>query len=165
MKKRSILPITLVALMSFGGIALSACKKPSADISVIDTKSVSITNKDALTADWYVGEANRKVQLVGDPAFEDINDLLDNGTIKIESDNPEVVSVLRLQLVAKAAGTAKITVTYGDETDFVNITVSATRTAKEKYGSVHEGTAADPFDNADAVMVTPKAVEAGDTTE
>lgn len=154
MKKRSILPITLVALMSFGGIALSACKKPSSEISVLDTKSVTITNKDALTAEWHAGEGeNRRVQLVGDPEFDDINDLLDDGTLKVESSNPEVVSVQRLQLIAKSAGTATITVTYGDESDSVTVTVGEKRDAKSLYGTVHTGEESDPLDNADAVKV------------
>ena len=158
MKKRSILPITLVALMSFGGIALSACEKPSSEISVLDTKSVTITNKDALTAEWHAGEGdNRRVQLVGDPEFDDINDLLDDGTIKVESSNPEVVSVQRLQLIAKSAGTATITVTYGDESDSVTVTVGEKRDAKILYGTVHTGEESDPLDNADAVKVA-KAV-------
>lgn len=167
MKKHIILPITLAAMMILGGCAPKNPDTGKSDttISEVVANSVSITNKAALTAEWFAGEGTRKVTVTADPEIPDINAALDNGSLKIESSNSEVVSVARLMLSAKAEGTATITVSYGGKTDTVDITVKGQRTPKEIYGTVHEGSAEDPFDNADACKAAPLAVAASDTTE
>lgn len=176
MKKHIILPITLAALMMLGGCNNSTTTPtpttPSTEPtstepgpSSVVAESVTITNKDVLTAEWHVGDATRKIIIVANPEIENINDCLDNGSLTITSSNAEIVSVTRLMLTPKAVGKATITVNYGGQSDSVEITVSGEQTAIEKYGTVHAGTAEDPFDNADAVKAAPLAKEASDTTK
>ena len=86
------------------------------------TYSVSITNKESLQAEWHMGEASRAVELELSPKGN-ILDLLEEGTLKIESDHPEFVAVSGRQLQAIAVGSAIITVTYGDATDTVEVSV------------------------------------------
>lgn len=176
MKKHIILPITLAAMMMLGGCNNSTTTTtpttPSTEPtstepgpSSVVAESVTITNKDVLTAEWHVGDATRKIVIEANPEFENINDCLDNGSLTITSSNAEIVSVTRLMLTPKAVGKATITVNYGGKSDSVEITVSGEQTAIEKYGTVHAGTAEDPFDNADAVKAAPLAKEASDTTK
>lgn len=176
MKKHIILPITLAAMMMLGGCNNSTTTTtpttPSTEPtstepgpSSVVAESVTITNKDVLTAEWHVGDATRKIVIEANPEFENINDCLDNGSLTITSSNAEIVSVTRLMLTPKAVGKATITVNYGGKSDSVEITVSGELTAIEKYGTVHAGTAEDPFDNADAVKAAPLAKEASDTTK
>ena len=176
MKKHIILPITLAAMMMLGGCNNSTTTTtpttPSTEPtstepgpSSVVAESVSITNKTDLQAEWHVGEATRKVIITASPEIENINECLNNGSLTITSSNAEIVSVTRLMLTPKAAGKATITVNYGGKSDSVEITVSVKLTAIDKYGTVHAGTAEDPFDNADAVKAAPLAKEASDTTK
>lgn len=176
MKKHIILPITLAALMMLGGCNNSTTTPtttptPSTEPttepgpSSVVAESVTITNKTDLQAEWHVGEATRKVIITASPEIENINECLNNGSLTITSSNAEIVSVTRLLLTPKAAGKATITVNYGGKSDSVEITVSVKLTAIDKYGTVHEGTAEDPFDNADAVKAAPLAKAASDTTK
>ena len=166
MKKHIILPITLAAMMMLGGCNNSTTTTtpttPSTEPtstepgpSSVVAESVSITNKTDLQAEWHVGEATRKVIITASPEIENINECLDNGSLTITSSNAEIVSVTRLLLTPKATGKATITVNYGGKSDSVEITVSGELTAIDKYGTVHKGTAEDPFDNADAVKAAP----------
>ncbi len=132
--------------------------------SVADTSSsvndgitaVSITNKDALKAEWHAGDATRKIELSVTPT-SNITALINQGKLTVTSSAETVVSASGLTLSAVGAGTATITVAAGSITDTVEITVAATLTAKEKYQTVHAGTEEDPLDNEDAVKVA-KAV-------
>ena len=126
----------------------SSESKSSEDV----VNSISITNKEELQAAWAVESANRTLSIAVDPAGN-INLLINQGKITIVSSNPEVVRVTGRVLSAVSAGTAKITVTYGDKSDSVDLTVSPAQNAINLYGTVHAGTATDPLDNADALKV------------
>lgn len=126
----------------------SSESKSSEDV----VNSISITNKEELQAAWAVESANRTLSIAVDPAGN-INLLINQGKITIVSSNPEVVRVTGRVLSAISAGTAKITVTYGDKSDSVDLTVSPAQNAINLYGTVHAGTATDPLDNADALKV------------
>ena len=126
----------------------SSESKSSEDV----VNSISITNKEELQAAWAVESANRTLSIAVDPAGN-INLLINQGKITIVSSNPEVVKVTGRVLSAISAGTAKITVTYGDKSDSVDLTVSPAQNAINLYGTVHAGTATDPLDNADALKV------------
>lgn len=84
--------------------------------------AVAISNKNALTAEWHLGEADRAVEFDLAPRTN-ITQAIADGTLTIVSSNPEVVQVLGRNLHAAGEGTATITVTYGDKTDTVDITV------------------------------------------
>jgi len=171
MKKSLILPITLAALLMTGcdtssvPAPVSSSEAPQSS-SVVDSSSeaptsssaeathtVSITNKADLQAEWAVTDGARTVTVTATPEIEDINDALDDGLISFASSNSEIVSVARNKIAPVAVGTATITVTYGDATDSVEVSVIAQRSAQSLYGTVHAGTAEDPFDNADAIKV------------
>ena len=88
--------------------------------------AVTIANEDKLAADWYLGEGDRTVEVSYDPA-EHFN--ADNTPATVTSDNEDVIAVDGMKLTAKAAGTAKITVTAGGKTDEVTLTVKPVLTS------------------------------------
>ena len=88
--------------------------------------TVTIANEEELAADWYLGEGDRTVEVSYDPA-EHFN--ADNTPATVTSDNEDVIAVDGMKLTAKAAGTAKITVTAGGKTDEVTLTVKPVLTS------------------------------------
>ena len=174
--KKHLIPLSAIALLAMIGVAacggnssssaatsVAPSSEQTSEVSSESEFKVSITNKEALQATWYVGGANRSVELSLTPTVN-ILDALADGTLKIESSAPEVVSVNGRALTPVAKGEAKITVTYHDVKDQVEVAVGEA-TAKEKYGTVHAGTLEDPLDNADAVKVGLWAKDNGDTKE
>ncbi len=181
MKKRTI---TSVAALLLGmALVLPACNTKKESSSPVEPESqtsesqsesqsessseaqtyvVTISNKQALQAEWFAGEAGRKVEISTEPRAN-IAELIRAGTITITSSNNEVISVSGQMINAVEQGTATITVASGESSDTVEITVAAKRTNKEIYGTQHEGTAEDPFDNEDAVKVGKWAKDNGDT--
>lgn len=125
--------------------------------------SVSITNKAKLQEDWYLNGGNRKVELDISPRGN-LLELFESGLLKVESSDNGVVSASNATLIPVASGTATITVTYGDATDTVEVTLKAAQTCIDKYGTVHAGTAEDPLDNEDAIKVGKAVKEAGETS-
>ena len=80
---------------------------------------VSITNKEALTAEWVAGDADRTVEVSLTPdSFT-----LENTQVTVTSANPEVVEVSGMTLKAVGAGTSVITVAAGELTDTVEVSV------------------------------------------
>lgn len=128
---------------------------PATSEPVEEVVSVQITNKADLTAEWSVGSKDRTVNLALDPAGN-VNALIASGKVTVTSSNTKVVSVAGRILRAVGAGTATITVTYGDKSDSVEITVIGEKTAIDLYGTVHAGTLVDPLDNEDAIKVAEK---------
>lgn len=101
--------VTIVCLMS---VSLVGCQD--------NTFKVSIDNKSELTAEWFEGGADRTVKVSFSPAeFTE-----DNTEFTVKSSDSKVVSVNGTKLSAKGAGTATITVTSGEASDSVEITVS-----------------------------------------
>ena len=82
--------------------------------------SLSITNKEALTAEWLEEGENRTVELSITPEKYTVN----NSEVVVTSDNSEVVKADGLTLLATGGGTANITVSLGKASDTVAITVT-----------------------------------------
>ena len=114
--------------------------------------TVTISNKTELQAEWFAGDPSRKVNIEIEPKAN-ITQLVNEGKIQITSSNAEVASVTGQMVNPVAAGSATIKVKCGNSEDTVVVTLAAKQTAKEKYGTQHEGTLEDPFDNEDAVSV------------
>ena len=114
--------------------------------------TITISNKEALQAEWFVGDQSRKVELNIEPKAN-ITQLVNEGVIQISSSNAEILSITGQMASPVAAGEATITVKCGESQDTVAVTLKAKQTVKEKYGVAHEGTEADPFTNEDACKV------------
>ena len=113
---------------------------------------VTISNKEELQAEWFVGDPSRKVNIEVEPKAN-ITQLVNEGKIQITSSDPAKLAVEGQMASPVAAGEATITVKCGESEDTVKVTLQAKQTVKEKYGVNHEGTAEDPFDNEDACKV------------
>ena len=83
-----------------------------------------IANKEALQAEWHVGEADRAIEFNLSPKIN-ITQAIADGIIVITSSNAEAVSVLGRQLHAAGEGDAKITITYKGQSDSVDLHVDA----------------------------------------
>ena len=179
MKNKSLLPILLLAALTLGACNLpgsgDSSKKEESSVAQVSSEDivasseeqpisseeqpisseepveygVEIANKAALQGEWYAG-TNRDLDVTLSPAANPLAEL--NKNLTIVSSDAEVVKVTGLGLSALKAGTATITVTYHDATDTVDVTI-LDNSAKAKYGVAHEGTAADPFTNEDALAV------------
>ena len=126
MSKKSKKSIVLLAsLLTFGSLSaasLVSCGDQPTE-TTIELTSLTIANKDALTAEWRVADSDRQVSITADPATFDISKALDEGTLTITSSNIGVVTVMGRYLHAVAAGETTITVQCGEIKDSVNITV------------------------------------------
>lgn len=123
---------------------------PSSEAPVNYT--VTISNKTDLQAEWFAGDPSRKVEIAIEPRAN-ISQLISEGKIEITSSNPQVLSITGQMANPVAAGEATIKVKCGASEDTVAVTLKAKQSVKEKYGVAHEGTAEDPFDNEDALVV------------
>ena len=109
-----------------GGTATITVKSGDAtdkvEITVIPAfKGVGIGNKKDLKNVWVLGEAGRTLNIVFNPDYY-------NGAkpeFTVTSSNPDVIAVGadKVTLTAKAIGTATITVTAGDYSDSVELSV------------------------------------------
>ena len=113
---------------------------------------VTISNKEELSAEWFVGDASRKVNISTEPRAN-VAQLISEGKIEITSSDPTVLSIAGQMANPVSAGSATIKVKCGASEDTVAITLQAKLSNKEKFGVAHEGTADDPFDNEDALAV------------
>ena len=116
MRNKKLLAVVAVLLALASLFVLSACKKEEDN-----TLKVSITNKDALTAAWIEGDANRELKV----EFTQGGAVVTGKTYSVSSSDSGVVSVAddNKTLSAVGGGTAIITVKSGDATDKVEITV------------------------------------------
>ena len=94
--------------------AITACAQGSAE------RTVSIINKEELTAAWEEDGAERIVEFT---VTEDGAELPD-ASVVVSSDNTSAIAVDGTTLAAVGGGTATITVTYGTASDSVQITVT-----------------------------------------
>lgn len=174
MKKKTLLPILLLAAMTFTACTPANSSKTEskpvessvpADVSSDEPISsaetpissedpvqygVKIANKAALQGEWYA-DTTRDLDIELTPAANALQEL-NKKTLTVTSSNTEVVAVTGLGLKSLKVGTATITVKYHDATDTVEVTI-LDNSAKAKYGVAHEGTAEDPFTNEDALTV------------
>lgn len=113
-KKSMVLLLVLVLVVSL--IAAVAC-----DNIVEEIVKVTIKNKSALTQSWTVGEADRQLE-----AVVTVNDqVVTDKTVTVATSDAKIVAVGtdNKTLTAKGAGKATITVTVGEVSDSVEITV------------------------------------------
>ena len=113
MNKRTLILTALIATI-VAAFSLVGCGGGNKQLSV------SITNKDALTAAWVEGEADRTVEVKLSPDSY----TLENTNVIVESSNSDVVDVDGFALKAVGGGTATVTVRAGDAIDKVEITVT-----------------------------------------
>ena len=147
MKKGTLLSIALVGLLGFG---VASCDNTSNPTSVAPTTSevtakytsVAITNKEALSAEWHVGEANRQVAIESSPALN-VNEALKSGELTITSSATNIVGVIGSMLVANGVGTATVTISLDNGlgtklTDTVNLTVAAVTPLRRESKTIAE---------------------------
>lgn len=109
-----VLVLAIVGCLTFG---IAACGGGGKD----GLKSVTITNKTELTAEWKVGDADRTVNVSLSPdTFT-----TENTTVTITSNKTAVVQVDGMKLKAVGEGEATITAKAEGKTDTVKITVKA----------------------------------------
>lgn len=130
--KKSFIPLAAALLLGLSACgnttstpAESSVESPTSSQVGSDavTYSVSITNKTALAAEWHLGEANRAIELDCSPVLN-INQAIRDKVIVITSSDAAVVAVMGNNLVPLSAGTATITVKYGDKQDSVDVTIA-----------------------------------------
>lgn len=118
--KKGLLFMSVAALLSVG---LVACGKDNGSSGPVVTYEVKITNKDALSADWTVGGANRNVnvEIPGVKVADEWGERL-----FLTSSNTSAVQVSGLNgLKAVGEGTSRITVTFMNAfSDYVDVTVT-----------------------------------------
>lgn len=112
-KRLLVIVITVIACVCASIAVLTGCNTKN------PLESVTIANKEALTAEWYEGGEDRTIELTFAPDSYTVS----NTEFTVVSSEPEVVKAEGTTLKALAGGTAKITVTAGELTDSVDITV------------------------------------------
>ena len=103
--------------------------EPSSEISSVpqgDVWTVTITNKDELTAEWKVGGANREIglEVTKNGVTQNVQVLLNEDEIEVECSNTEAVVLQGLILKAIGGGKAIISVTVHDVVDSFEVEVS-----------------------------------------
>lgn len=88
----------------------------------LTANSFEISNKDELTAEWKVGDANRTLEFTSDPLMNTQLEL-NQGNLVVTSNNPEVVSVTGIALTPVAVGTVTVTATWRNLSDSVTLNI------------------------------------------
>lgn len=129
---------------------------------ITDEISATITNEDALKAEWQVGDAPRSVDITTDPAINQQAEIL-AGNLKLTTSNDKVVGLAGgLGITAVGEGEATVSVVYKEvAVASVTLTVKAKESAITRYGTTHAGTLEDPLSNEDAILVGKKALTDG----
>lgn len=91
----------------------SSSSSAASSSSQVTVTSITISNAEALQAEWHVGGDDRSMTIVTDPAIN-IQSALNSGALTITSSNTSVVSVAGRMLSPVGVGEATITVAYGD---------------------------------------------------
>ena len=136
MSKRNLRGVLLLAsALSLGvlGTVVSCNQKtenpgpvendPWKDFVVDNTiASLTITNKDAIEAEWWVGEDDRTLELNLGKEYN-LASLIYENKIMAVSSNPDVATVIGLKIQAVAEGTATIEVRAGEHKATVTLTI------------------------------------------
>lgn len=136
MSKRNLRGVLLLAsALSLGvlGTVVSCNQKtenpgpvendPWKDFVVDETiASLTITNKDAIEAEWWVGEDDRTLELNLGKEYN-LASLIYENKIMAVSSNPDVATVIGLKIQAVAEGTATIEVRAGSHKATVTLTI------------------------------------------
>ena len=150
----------LVALLLALGLMVPACTPSNNPTNTSGNQSsepavnytVTISNKEELQAEWFVGDPSRKVSIEVEPKAN-VNQLVNEGKITITSSDETKMTISGQMATPVAAGEVTITIKCGESQDTVVVNLKAQQTVQEKYGVAHAGTEADPFDNEDACKV------------
>ena len=127
MSKKKIRSTLLVSsLLCFGALTLGSLTSCDTDVINKDEnkfESITITNKEALTAEWKLGTAtSRRMEITTSPSSNVQSEIMD-GNITTTSSDTNVATVNGVNINAVGAGTTTITVTAGTLTDSVTITI------------------------------------------
>ena len=136
MSKRNLRGVLLLAsALSLGvlGTVVSCNQKtenpgpvendPWKDFVVDETiANLTITNKDAIEAEWWVGEDDRTLELDLGKEYN-LASLIYENKIMAVSSNPDVATVVGLKIQAVAEGTATIEVRAGEHKATVTLTI------------------------------------------
>ena len=113
--KTRLFPIFAASVMAVVGLA--GCKPAAKD----ELKSLKITNKEALTAEWVVGQDDREVEYESDPVVPATEF---GNKLKLTSSDATVVYTAGSMLVAVGEGTATVELKYNNKTyDSVEIEI------------------------------------------
>ena len=159
-KKLILIPALLMALTACGPSTSAPTSEPTTEPTVstpttetaptveVTATKIEITNKDELSAKWFVGDADRNVNYT--ITYSDGSTKARGATV--ESSNPEVVGCPGgVKIHANGKGTATITVTIDSLTDSVEVSVD--ELAKEETVTVAE-LLNKPVNDATAYIVT-----------
>ena len=127
MSKKKIRSTLLVSsLLCFGALTLGSLTSCDTDVINKDEnkfESITISNKEALTAEWKLGTAtSRRMEITTSPSSNVQSEIMD-GNITTTSSDTNVATVNGVNINAVGAGTTTITVTAGTLTDSVTITI------------------------------------------
>ena len=127
MSKKKIRSTLLVSsLLCFGALTLGSLTSCNTDVINEDEnkfESITISNKEDLTAEWKLGTAtSRRMEITTSPSSNVQSEIMD-GNITTTSSDTNVATVNGVNINAVGAGTTTITVTAGTLTDSVTITI------------------------------------------
>ena len=121
--KGALLASALLVFSATTVVGLSSCNGTT-DKKEDEVTAIVITNKEELTNVWEVGQDDRKISIEVTPNTLSAATLINNGKIKIESSNIDVITVVGTMLHAKGAGKSTITVSAGSIKESIEITVN-----------------------------------------
>lgn len=128
MMKKIFIPIAALALFTLvacgNGESSVASSSVGPTYSKVEMLSITISNKEALKAEWHVGEADRAIEIESNPKIN-VSAAIAAGDLVIKSSDEAVVKVIGRNIHAVGAGTATVTVTYGDKSDTVELSPAA----------------------------------------
>ncbi len=166
MKFKKLLPILFTVGMLAGCNPSAGGGSQTGGDTEDGTHTIEIVNKAEMEADWMIGDPTRLLQLRltdNGEVKSDIGEVLaKNLTITIA--DSKVVSNNALTFTAMGEGTTTVALKYYGTQKHFNIKVVHRPTNKELYGTTHEGNAADPFNNEDALKIAKAQKQAGSYT-
>ncbi len=163
MKFKKLLPILFTVGMLAGCNPSAGGGSQTGGDTEDGTHTIEIVNKAEMEADWMIGDATRLLQLR----------LTDNGEVKsdiaevlakkltITIADSKVANNNALTFTAMGEGTTTVALKYYGTQKHFDIKVVHRPTNKELYNTTHEGNAADPFDNEDALKIAKAQKAAG----
>lgn len=113
--KRKLLSVALLCILGVG--AVTACNS--------DEYSIEITNKESVSAEWHVKDANRNlgVSITINGEEQNASAAITSGELSVTSSNPTAIGASGLSLRALSAGSGTVTAEYHGQKDSVDITV------------------------------------------
>ena len=129
MNKNKVLSIVALLFIALSGCQNNSTSSSTSSISSSivakkEIKSITISNKNELTKDWYVGAEDRLVKISLKSTGVALDTALSDGTITITSSDPSVVQVNGKMIKALKNGKSTITVAAGSIKDSVEVEVS-----------------------------------------